>query len=154
MIAPRIRRAAVEEAEALTALTHRAKAAWGYDETFMTEARQSLKIEPAAIAEGLVWVAEGQRRRPIGVAALKRTGDPAVIELDALFVEPDVQRSGAGEALMARMSEIARSLGAKTLTIEADPNAAAFYERQGARRTGETPTGISGRALPVYEVKL
>ena len=151
---PRIRRAAIEEAEALTALTHRAKAAWGYDEAFMTAARQTLKIEPATIAEGLVWVAEGQRRRPIGVAALKRTDDPEVIELDALFVEPDVQRSGAGEALMARVSDIARSLGASVLRIEADPNATAFYERQGAVRIGKTETGVSGRKLPVYELKL
>ena len=150
----RVRPAAIEEASALTALVHRAKAAWGYDETFMEAARQALSVEPGAIAEGWVWVAEGPRRRPIGVGVLKRTDDATLIDLDALFVEPDAQRSGAGEALMARLTAIARSLGATRLRIESDPNAARFYERQGAVRVGETPGVTPGRVLPVFELKL
>jgi GNAT superfamily N-acetyltransferase len=150
----RIRPAAIEEASALTALTHRAKASWGYDEAFMAAARQALVVESSAIAEGWVWVAEGPRRRPIGVGVLKRTDDPTVIDLDALFVEPDAQRTGAGEALFIRLADIARSLGAASLRIEADPNAGPFYERQGAVRTGEAPGLGPSRILPVYELKL
>lgn len=40
------------------------------------------------------------------------------------------------------------------LRFLADPNAAAFYERHGARRIGEAPSdaGIPGRMLPVYVI--
>ena len=41
------------------------------------------------------------------------------------------------------------------LTILADPNAAAFYERAGAVRIGEAPSdSVPGRLLPLYEVRL
>jgi hypothetical protein len=49
----------------------------------------------------------------------------------------------------------ARRRGAKRLTILADPNAAAFYERHGARLLGEVPSdAIPGRLPPLYEVAL
>jgi GNAT superfamily N-acetyltransferase len=148
---PRVRPAAIEEASALTALAQRAKASLGYDEAAM--ALSPARIEPSDIAEGWVWVAEGARRRPIGVTALRRTDDPAVFELGALYVEPDAQKSGAGEALLRRAAAIARSLGASTLRIEADPNAARFYEQMGAQRVGETE-GRPGRTHPVYELSV
>ena len=45
--------------------------------------------------------------------------------------------------------------GAGRLTILADPNAAAFYERAGAVRIGEAPSDAApGRLLPLYEVRL
>jgi hypothetical protein len=36
-----------------------------------------------------------------------------------------------------------------------DPNAAGFYERNGAVRIGEAPSdAVAGRLLPLYEVRL
>jgi hypothetical protein len=45
----------------------------------------------------------------------------------------------------------AAALGAKTLSIEADPNAEGFYRRMGARRVGENVYEIEGhrRELPL-----
>ena len=41
------------------------------------------------------------------------------------------------------------------LTILADPNAAGFYERNGAVRIGEAPSdAVPGRLLPLYELRL
>lgn len=147
----RVRPAAIEEASALTAMASRAKVSWGYDEAAM--AHSPVRIEPASIAEGWVWVAEGDRRRPIGVAVLARTADAAVFELDALYVEPVAQRTGAGAALLRRVMAIARSLGGSTLRIDADPNVARLYEEMGARKVGEDRS-VAGRAHPVYELSL
>ena len=48
-----------------------------------------------------------------------------------------------------------RGGGAEWLTILADPNAAGFYERNGAVRIGEAPSDAGpGRLLPLYEVRL
>ena len=45
----------------------------------------------------------------------------------------------------------ARQLGAERLTIRADPNAAGFYERNGAARIGEAPSdAVPGRLLRIF----
>ena len=151
MIAVIVRPAAIEEAEALSALANRSKASWGYAPAQIAAA--PIRIEPAMIAEGWVWVAQDRRRKVLGVASLARTETARVIDLDALFVEPTAQRAGVGEALVGHVSRMARALGAEALRIESDPNAVGFYERLGARRVGEA-RGAWGRMLPVYELPL
>jgi GNAT superfamily N-acetyltransferase len=146
-----VRPAAIEEADALSALANRSKASWGYDAAQIAAA--PIRVEAAAIAEGWVWVAQDRRRKVLGVASLARTKTAGVIDLDALFVEPSVQREGVGEALMDHVSRMARALGAAALRIESDPNAVGFYERLGARRVGEARSAW-GRMLPVYELPL
>ena len=70
-------------------------------------------------------------------------------------VEPRHIRSGVGRALLAHAIAEARRRGAERLTILADPNAAGFYERNGAVRIGEAPSdAVPGRVLPLYEVGL
>ena len=49
----------------------------------------------------------------------------------------------------------ARSLGAARMMIEADPGAAPFYERMGARHAGFTASqSIAGRMLPRLQLEL
>ena len=60
-----------------------------------------------------------------------------------------------GSRLIAHAIDEARRRGANRLTILADPYAAGFYERCGARLIGEAPSdAIPGRSLPLYEAKL
>ena len=75
--------------------------------------------------------------------------------MNKLFIEPRHIRNGVGRALLAHAIAEARRRGAGRLTILADPNAAAFYERAGAVRIGEAPSdAVPGRLLPLYEVRL
>jgi GNAT superfamily N-acetyltransferase len=77
------------------------------------------------------------------------------VDLDALFVDPPAIGSGAGRMLFAAALDLARGLGARRMTILADPNAAAFYERMGARFLRNAPSdAIPGRTLPLYEYDL
>ena len=63
--------------------------------------------------------------------------------------------SGAGRALFDAAAVLARQQGAHRMTILADPNAAAFYERMGARYLRHAPSdAIPGRSLPFYEYDL
>ena len=63
--------------------------------------------------------------------------------------------AGFGRTLLDHATREARRRGAKRLTILADPYAAAFYERMGARRVGEAPSDvIPGRLVPFYEIAL
>jgi len=102
-----------------------------------------------------VWVATGADGEVVGVVALGPSEQPNTLDLDKLFVEPRWIRTGVGRALLAHAMIEARRRGAERLTILADPYAAGFYERHGARRIGEAPSdAIPGRSLPLYEIKL
>ena len=76
-------------------------------------------------------------------------------DLDAMFVDPPAIGSGTGRALFEAAVAMARRQGAKRMTILADPNAAPFYERMGARFLRNAPSdAIPGRTLPFYEYDL
>ena len=78
-----------------------------------------------------------------------------VWDLLHMFVEPEAIGTGAGRALFVEIAGMARALGGKMLSIQADPNAEAFYVRLGARRTGEAPSdSVPGRMLPMLEYAL
>jgi GNAT superfamily N-acetyltransferase len=151
----RVRLARVEEAPALSELCVRSKAVWGYDEAFMALARGALEVRPEQIAAGDVWVATAADGGVAGIVALGPGEEPDTLDLDKLFVEPQRIRTGVGRVLLARAIIEARRRGAARLTILADPYAAGFYERNGARWIDEAPSNaIPGRSLPLYEIRL
>jgi GNAT superfamily N-acetyltransferase len=149
-----IRPARLDEREALDALCFRSKAHWGYDAAFMTKCRDALRVSETAIRAGLVFVATDGADPPIGVAALG-TGAPGIVMLDLLFVEPDRIGTGIGAALFRHAATAAQAGQAESLDIHADPFAAGFYDRMGARRIGEVPSDVlPGRVLPLYRLDL
>jgi GNAT superfamily N-acetyltransferase len=148
-----VRPAEAGEAGRLSALCVRSKAHWGYDAAFMALSAPSLTIDDGDIADGRVLVAVDAAKRPIGVACVILDGD--VADLDMLFVDPPAIGQGAGRALFDAAAGLARRRGARRMTILADPNAASFYERMGARYLGHAPSdAIPGRTLPFYEYDL
>jgi GNAT superfamily N-acetyltransferase len=148
----RIRRAERAEADALTDLAMRSKALWGYDAAFMAMCLEELTVQPDAIEAGEVWVAE-ESDAIVGLLEIVPEGRAA--ELRLIFVEPGAVRSGVGRALWRHAEKRARAHGAKTLALDADPNAVPFYERMGMRVVGEEPSGsIPGRMLPRMEKRL
>jgi GNAT superfamily N-acetyltransferase len=141
-----IRPAEPDEADALTELTMRSKAHWGYDEEFMRAVRTELTMSRDTIAEQEVFVVE-ERGAIGGFYALIVSGDDA--ELSMLFVDPPFHGRGYGRALFEHAAREARALGAKKMTIDSDPFAEPFYLALGAERIGEAPSGsIPGRMLP------
>ncbi|HSI00485.1 MAG TPA: GNAT family N-acetyltransferase [Reyranella sp.] len=144
-----VRVARAGEAQALTALSVRAKAHWGYDETFMRLSQASLTVSDADIAAGRVLVAE-RDGLIFGTAKVAADG-----ELDMMFVDPPAMNRGVGRVLFQASVVLARRLGARRMPILADPNAAPFYERMGARLVAHAPSdAIPGRILPLYEYDL
>jgi GNAT superfamily N-acetyltransferase len=144
-----VRGAQAGEAQALTALCVRSKSHWGYDDAFMRLSRASLTVSDADIASGLVLVATDDDRIA-GVARVEPDG-----ELGMMVVDPPAMGRGAGRALFVAAAALARRLGACAMPILADPNAAPFYERMGARFVAHAPSdAIPGRTLPLYEYHL
>jgi N-acetylglutamate synthase-like GNAT family acetyltransferase len=149
-----LRQATGDDADALTDLAHRAKAHWGYPASWMREWDAQLTILPGYIDLHDVWVAE-QDGVIVGMCALEDRGARCMLE--HVWVEPAVHRAGIGRSLVFRALETARARRARTVELLADPYATGFYERLGARRTGDVPAPMPGardRTLPRYEFDL
>lgn len=150
-----IRPARAGEAPILTDLCIRAKAHWGYDTAFMVAAARLLRIREDEIEAGRVLAAlrnGDPAEPPCGVAAIVPLRRPHWCELSHLFVIPENLRLGVGRTLFHSAVALARDKGATHLSILSDPNAAAFYEKLGARRCGEAPSGVERtRMLPLFE---
>jgi GNAT superfamily N-acetyltransferase len=150
-----IRPAQVQEAAVLSNLCFRSKQVWDYDDAFMALCREPLRIKPEEIAAGDVWVAAAPDESIAGIVSLAPGGEPATLDLDKLFIEPNWIRGGVGRLLLAHAVGEARRRGVTRLTILADPNAAAFYERSGARFIRMAPSdAVPGRFVPLYEIVL
>jgi GNAT superfamily N-acetyltransferase len=148
-----VRSAKPGESQNLTALCVRSKAHWGYDAAFMKLSAAALVVNEDDIRAGRVLVAVDDAGHTTGMACVLPEGDTA--DLDALFVDPPAIGGGAGRALFEAAVLLARRQGARRMTILADPNAAAFYERMGARYLRHAPSdAIPGRTLPFYEYDL
>lgn len=147
-----IRAATIDELSGLSDLCFRSKAVWGYDEKFMEACRGELSFEPRDLELTHIAVAEHDGK-PIGVAQVEVVDAEA--DLLKLFVEPSALRSGTGKALLVWATDVATKLGAKRLTIDADPDAAPFYRRMGAYDVGQAPSGsVPGRMLPKLAINL
>ena len=148
----RLRAPLANEMTALTELCLRSKAVWGYDQAFMEACRAELTLTPRDLETSRLQIAE-RDGTIVGVAQVSAADDTA--HLEKLFIEPDVLRAGAGRLLFDWALATARSLGARTMIIEADPGAAAFYRRMGATDDGVAPSAsIPGRFLPRLRLNL
>jgi GNAT superfamily N-acetyltransferase len=147
-----LRDARQDEFPGLSELCVRSKAVWGYDAAFMTACRAELTLRPDEFQHTYLQVAE-RDSTVVGLAQIKVTGRDA--DLLKLFVEPALLGSGIGRLLFEWATARARGLGAVRMTIEADPGAAAFYERMGACHAGFAPSqSIPGRMLPCMRMEL
>lgn len=149
-----IRRALPQEAEALTALTLRSKAWWGYDSAFMTRAEPELRFNPSKFEpEFLVFVSERDGCLAGFCSLIPLNQDQ--IELYDLFVDPPYIGTGVGRKLWHYAVDTARSRHCRAILLTADPNAEAFYRRHGAVTISSIPSPVEpGRTLPRMEYLL
>jgi GNAT superfamily N-acetyltransferase len=148
MSAVAIRRARAEEAASLSALAMRSKAHWGYDEEFLDMVRPMLTFTEQDITTNPVYLLDSADG-PAGMYRL--LGTPPQGTLEDLWLDPKLIGSGYGRRLFEHALMTAAELGWKSLLIESDPYAEAFYLAMGAIRIGERASA-SGRALPLLEI--
>lgn len=144
-----IRRARLDEADALTDLSMRSKQSNGYDDAFMEACREELTVTPESMADGTYWVAEIDAAIR-GCVCLGHDADGTSGEIHAFFIDPEWQRRGVGQRLWQAVLEQARADGLVRLHLAADPDAVRFYAKLGFETTGAVPSGsIAGRSLPL-----
>jgi GNAT superfamily N-acetyltransferase len=137
----------------LSEIAHAAKRHWGYPEAWMREWRDTLTITPQFIQDHEVYTASVDAEI-VGFYGL--VGSGARMTLDHLWVLPSQIGAGIGRRLFNHAMAAARRRGAIEVEIEADPNAAAFYERVGATHVGENVYVLEGqpRRLPLMVYRL
>lgn len=146
-----VRPAWPDEGPALSVLAMESKARWGYDDDFMARCRDELTITRQRIGRERIRVAE-MGGIVAGFSSMKVEDGKASVE--DLFVSPRFVRAGIGHILVGDFLQYARRHGIRIVHVEADPNAAAFYEHEGFNLCGEVPSGsIPGRMLPLMEVR-
>jgi len=132
----RIRLARPEEREELEALQWRASLANDNDRPHLEAHPDAIHLPLEQIERGEVFVAELDGRAVGFSAILMEEGH---VELDGLFVEPNLWRGGIGAALVDVAVHEARRRG-QAMMVVANPAALGFYEKCGFIIEGEAET--------------
>jgi N-acetylglutamate synthase-like GNAT family acetyltransferase len=107
--------------------------------------REALAAHPEVIHLPAADVSEQRTRvaivngRVAGFSVMRPVHGTAC-ELDGLFVEPDLMRSGVGRALVDDVVQRARGLGIRRIHVIANPTAIGFYTSVGFVRGDDAMT--------------
>jgi len=124
-----IRPASERERTQLIDLQRRAALANPGDREALLAHPDAIDLPVEHIAMGAARVAEREGQiAGFSVVLPREDGDA---ELDGLFVEPHLWKSGVGRALVEDAVEQARENGAKALHVIGNPHAEGFYEAVG-----------------------
>jgi GNAT superfamily N-acetyltransferase len=148
-----IQRVNPSHAEQLTQIALAAKAYWGYPERWLEIWRPQLTFIPEYFIDNEGWAAMIDKV-PIGFYTLEERDGNAWLE--NLWVLPDYIGKGVGKALFLHAAELSRQRGYRLLQLEADPNAAGFYEKMGMSKIRERHSEVDRqpRVLPIMQMHL
>ena len=140
-----IRCAVVSEQRELEALQLRASLTNAGDRDALLAHPDAIELPLDQIAAGAVFVAE-RDGAIVGFAALLPRPDGDV-ELDGLFVDPDVRRRGVGRSLVDYCVQVVRRQGSAALCVIGNPHAYDFYSSCGFKVVGTTETRFGSGIL-------
>lgn len=147
-----IEKANVKDSSALTDLTLRSKAFWGYSDQQMEEWTGDLEVSKNYIETNWVYLIK-IKNKSVGYYSFQRISRSKV-KLDNLFIDPSRIGTGLGKLLMDDFLQRVKRLNFEIITLDADPHAEAFYSKFGFKTIDQLPSSVSGRTLPVMELRL
>lgn len=133
-----IRVAVMAEQQALEAVQLRASLTNDGDREALLANPDAIRIPLEQLAKRRVFVAE-LNGETLGFSAIEPRVD-GQIELDALFVEPNVRRQGVGRLMVEFCAEVARKHGSTALHVIGNPHAEHFYLACGFEQIGTIQT--------------
>jgi GNAT superfamily N-acetyltransferase len=133
-----IRMALPSEKLELERLQTRASLANEGDRDALLAHPDAIEVPVEQIAGGRVFASEWEGTI-VGFAAIEPRED-GNSELDAMFVEPRMQRRGIGRALVEHCAEAAQKQGSRYLHVVGNPHAENFYLVSGFELIGTTET--------------
>ena len=124
-----VRPAGSHEKLVLQDVQRRASLAWDEYREVLIANPDAIDLPQQEIDAGHVLVCE--KDGAVAGFAVVLPRDDGGAELDGLFVEPSIWRSGIGRTLLLGATAIARQRGARTLHVIANPKALTFYQACG-----------------------
>lgn len=146
-----VKKAQASDAAKLTDICIRSKSFWDYDAEQIEAWREELTITSTYIEENEVYILLEESW--IGFYAFAPV-HVSKVKLNFFFLDPEFIGQGYGKQFLVNFLKRARQLGYETVTLDADPNATAFYLKQGFEVVGQLSSSIEGRFLPIMEMKL
>jgi GNAT superfamily N-acetyltransferase len=140
-ISPRIRRAAAEDADRLTALIHASNGYQGEYAPMIDGYRltaEYLALHPTFLAAGEDDSLFGFYSLIVDPATLAKHGF-TLPELNLLFVHDAMQGKGIGRILIEHLLDFAERAGLDVVRVVSNPPAEGFYTSVGAERIGTVP---------------
>jgi GNAT superfamily N-acetyltransferase len=159
-----IRPAVEADFDAIARITKDSYLAAGYFDSAEHPYMQQIQEVAARAAKATIWVAE-RNRQVVGSVTLALAGEPYAdialedeLEFRMLVVDPAVQRSGAGKAMVKAIIEHARSLeginGVALTTGGTWESAHGLYRKTGFRRVPERDWLIPGTDIKLLVYRL
>lgn len=148
---PRLVKASVHDAKALTGLTMISKKHWGYTAAQIQKWESELTITAYYLNNFNVYKL---LEEDLLVGYYSWCGKPPLALLDNLFVHPDHLKKGYGKLLMENAVKQLGVYNFKKIRLNSDPNAEGFYLKLGFNRIGELESTIPGRFLPIMEMEI
>lgn len=142
----RIRKGLVSDLSVLNKISYAAKKHWGYPEKWMNFWKEDLLLKDADFERETVKVVE-LSAKIIGFGSIVEK--EAYYEVTHLWLLPDYIGMGFGGLLLNDMLSLA--LSNKPIRVVADPNAEAFYQKQGFSTFDQVESFPKGRFLPLME---
>ncbi len=133
----------------LTHLTKLSKAYWGYSKEQMKKWDKELTITPSYITDHSVYKLV-QDKKIVGYYSLISI-DQQTIELDNLFIHPNVIGKGMGSFLLQDAIDRSKKNGYTSMKLYADPHATEFYLKKGFDVIDQLETSIPDRFLPIMQ---
>jgi GNAT superfamily N-acetyltransferase len=133
-----IRTAGIADREALEALQRRASLSNPGDREALLAHPDAIELPLDQISAGHVFVAE-QDATIVGFSAVLPRHDPDM-DLDGLFVEPELWSRGIGRLLVEHCVVFARAQGSSALHVVGNPHAQGFYIACGFELLGHVDT--------------
>lgn len=141
------RKATLKDIPDLNRISVASKKHWGYPDEWIEKWLDDLTLTPAAFAQQHILVGE-LNAEIVGFCAIAEQED--AYEILHLWVLPTFIGCGYGKKLLIQaMEEFIKT--DKAVKVVADPNAEAFYERQGFATYDRVESFPPGRYLPVMK---
>lgn len=162
MEVPLIVQAETADANELTNIAFAAKRHWNYPESYFEIWKQELTVTPKYILENPVFklVLNNQIIGFYAFVKISKDLEWGEIQVkagwwvDHLFLLPQFHKQGFGRGMVHHALQTLAGLGEKSCFIFVDPFASGFYEKIGAQFLYDSPSSISGRTIPVYQLAL
>jgi GNAT superfamily N-acetyltransferase len=124
-----IRSAVVADLEVLRGVFRRASLSNEGDQELLLAHPASLVLSDEGVRDGRTRVAIEPGGAIVGFATWISCGE--AMEIEDLFVEPQIMRRGIGRALVLDIADIAKEQSFDRLEVTANPHAQTFYEDVG-----------------------